>query len=345
VRSTVAPGSPEHHLYPDREKMMRFGVTGDVLASVLRQKNMGEVATRFRDGDRKVDVRVQLAEEDRDSIDTLLETVIHVGDDGSSWTLGDFVKSYEVREGPAEIRRVDQQRAAIVSASLAGFDLGRVTESLETRLRSEIDVPPEYDIAVAGQKKEMERSRASLLAALLLAIFLVYVVMASQFESLVQPLVILCTIPLAAVGVIWTLYFTGTSLSITAFIGMIMLAGIVVNNAIVLIDQVNRLRSEGLEPLPALVEGGRRRLRPIMMTTLTTVFAMLPLTGVLSEIPHEASLDWLFGSGEGAEIRAPMAWTVVGGLLTSTLLTLLVIPVVYSLVVRGPRRDGSEQVA
>ena len=164
--------------------------------------------------------------------------------------------------------------------------------------------------------------------------FLVYVVMASQFESLLQPFVILFTIPLAVVGVIGTLWLTGTPISVMAFIGMIVLAGIVVNNAIVLLDQVNRLRSEGLSIQVALIEGGRRRLRPILMTTLTTVLALLPVTGIFSSIPHPESLDLLLGTGEGAEIRAPLALTVIGGLLSSTLLTLVVIPVVYSLVIR-----------
>ncbi|MCA8962361.1 MAG: efflux RND transporter permease subunit, partial [Planctomycetes bacterium] len=340
VRSTAARGSPEYHLYPDRERMMRFGVSGAELAQVLSQKNMGEVATRFRQQDRKIDVRVQLAEPDRDSIEKLMAAVVRVDELGRTWTLADFVTEVDVREGPAEIRRVDQRRAAIVSANLAGLDLGRVAADLEADLLREIDVPPEFDVEVVGQKKEMERSRASLLGALLLAIFLVYVVMASQFESLVQPFIILFTIPLAGVGVLLTLWITGTPLSIMAFIGMIMLAGIVVNNAIVLVDQINRLRGEGVEVDVAIVEAGRRRLRPILMTTFTTVLAMIPLTGIVASIPHDAALDAILGTGQGAEIRAPMALTVIGGMSSSTILTLIVIPVVYSLVIR-PRRSST----
>ncbi len=345
VRSTVSSGSPEYHIYPDRDKMMRYGVTGAQLAEVLRRKNMGEVATRFRQKDRKVDVRVQLEESDRDTIDKLLGTVVRIDEAGRTWTLADFVADYEVREGPAEIRRIDQQRAAVVSAGLTGLDLGRVTEGIEKELLNELVVPPEFDVEVVGQKKEMERSRASLLAALALAIFLVYVVMASQFESLLQPFVILFTIPLAVIGVVLTLYVTGTSLSVMAFIGMIMLAGIVVNNAIVLLDQINRLRQDGFSVHEAIVEGGRRRLRPILMTTLTTVLAMFPLTGVLAQIPHDAWLDFVLGSGQGAEIRAPMAYTVIGGLSSSTFLTLLVIPVVYSLVTREKVVRPTEELA
>jgi HAE1 family hydrophobic/amphiphilic exporter-1 len=178
----------------------------------------------------------------------------------------------------------------------------------------------------------MERSLRSLIGALALAVFLVYVVMASQFESLLQPLVILLSIPLSVVGVVPMLWITRTPISVMTSIGMIVLAGIVVNNAIVLLDQVNRLRSDGMKMNEALIEGGRKRLRPILMTTLTTVLALIPVTGVLSRLPGAGHLSMLVGSGEGSEIRAPLALTVIGGLMASTLLTLLVVPVFASLV-------------
>ena len=172
---------------------------------------------------------------------------------------------------------------------------------------------------VAGQNEEMEASFRSMKFALLLAVFLVYLVMASQFESLVHPLVILFTIPLALVGAVLALFVTGTTVNVVAFIGVIMLAGIVVNNAIVLVDLINQLRAQGIEKTEAIMEAGRERLRPILMTTLTTALGLLPMA---------------IGFGEGAEMRTPMAITVIGGLLVSTLLTLLVIPVVYSLLDR-----------
>lgn len=345
VRSSVARGNPEYHLFPDRDRLARYGVTSAELAEVLRQKNMGEVATQFRDNEEKIDVRVQLAEEDRDSINKLLSAQVKPGEArASGWSLDDLLREVSEREGPAEIRRVNQQRATVLTATLAGIDLGTTSERVEQAIYKAMpNLPPEIAIEVVGQKKEMDRSRSSLIGALLLAIFLVYVVMASQFESLVQPFVILFTIPLAAVGVTVTLWLTGTSLSITAFIGMILLAGIVVNNAIVLIDQVNRQRQEGKRVRSALIEGGLRRLRPICMTTLTTMLAMVPLTGVLAAIPHGPGLDFLLGSGQGAEIRAPMAYTVIGGLFTSTILTLVVIPVVYSWVVRDPKPSPSQE--
>jgi HAE1 family hydrophobic/amphiphilic exporter-1 len=172
---------------------------------------------------------------------------------------------------------------------------------------------------VAGQNEEMQASFSSMQFALLLAIFLVYLVMASQFESLVHPFVILLTIPLALVGAVLALFLTGTTVNVVAFIGVIMLAGIVVNNAIVLVDLINQLQARGVEKTAAIIEAGNARLRPILMTTLTTALGLLPMA---------------IGFGEGSEVRTPMAITVIGGLLVSTLLTLVVIPVVYSLLDR-----------
>ena len=170
---------------------------------------------------------------------------------------------------------------------------------------------------IAGQNEEMSESFRSLLFALSLAIFLVYLVMASQFESLLHPFIILLTIPLALIGAILALYITGTTISVVVFIGLILLAGIVVNNAIVLIDLINKTRQKGAEKYKAIMEGGKSRLRPILMTTLTTTLGLIPLA---------------IGFGDGAELRAPMGITVIGGLLVSTLLTLVVIPVMYSLL-------------
>jgi len=183
----------------------------------------------------------------------------------------------------------------------------------------EVALPPGVAANVAGQSEEMEVSFRSLQLALALAIFLVYLVMASEFESLIHPFVILFTIPLALIGAVLALYVTGSVINVIALIGMIMLAGIVVKNGIVLIDLVNRLREEGLERTQALLEGGKHRLRPILMTTLTAILGLLPMA---------------IGGGEGAEVRAPMAITVIGGLMVSTILTLVVIPVIYTLLDR-----------
>jgi HAE1 family hydrophobic/amphiphilic exporter-1 len=184
-----------------------------------------------------------------------------------------------------------------------------------------MNLPLGYEWHIGGQRQEMETSFESMKLAILLAIFMVYLVMASQFESLIHPLVILFSIPLALIGLIITLVVTDTSISIVVLIGAILLAGIVVNNAIILVDYTNQLRREGIPKLEALKRAGQVRLRPILMTTATTVLGLFPMA---------------LGLGEGSELRSPMALTVIGGLVASTFLTLLIIPAVYSLVDRRP---------
>jgi HAE1 family hydrophobic/amphiphilic exporter-1 len=219
-----------------------------------------------------------------------------------------------VDTGPSEIRRVDQERVALVTANLRYGDLGGAAQEID-RMVGQVPKPDGVGVRLAGQNEEMAVSFRSLQLALLLAIFLVYLVMAAQFESFLHPFVILMTIPLAVIGAVLALAATGATISVVVLLGAILLAGIVVNNAIVLIDFVNQLRAQGMSKIEALVEGGRLRLRPILMTTVTTVLGLIPLA---------------LGIGEGAEIRAPMAVTVIGGLTVSTLLTLVVIPVVYA---------------
>jgi HAE1 family hydrophobic/amphiphilic exporter-1 len=228
------------------------------------------------------------------------------------------VADVRVRRGPSQIEHLDQQRAALIQADLAGRDLGSVSKDIEAVLRSTA-LPGNVVAGLAGQNDELRSSFKSLILAVLLAVFMVYIVMASQFESLLHPFVILGTVPLALIGVVAALLITGTPVSVVVFLGVIMLAGIVVNNSIVLIDYVNQLRAQGRSKEAALREAASVRLRPILMTTLTTVLALLPMA---------------MGLGEGAEIRTPMAIAVIGGLAISTLLTLVVIPVLYSVVDR-----------
>ena len=223
-------------------------------------------------------------------------------------------------DGPAEIRRIDQERVAVISANIQGRDLGSVVADIESRL-ADMAMPEGFGLSMGGQNEEMVRSFDSMKFAISLAIFLVYLVMASQFESLLHPFVIMFTIPLGLVGSISALLITGETINVVVLIGLIMLAGIVVNNAIVLIDYVNQLRREsGMKKLEAVLRAGELRLRPILMTTSTTVLGLLPMA---------------LGLGEGAEIRAPMAITVIGGLILSTMLTLIIIPVVYTIFDRG----------
>jgi HAE1 family hydrophobic/amphiphilic exporter-1 len=213
----------------------------------------------------------------------------------------------------------------VVTANLTGRDLNSVSEEIRGIL-NELggEVPPDTTLALGGQNEELTSSYRSLVLALALAIFLVYLVMASQFESLLHPFVILFTVPLGLVGVVYALFLTGTTFSVMVFLGVIILAGIVVNNAIVLIDYTRQLRQEGMSAREALLVAGPVRLRPILMTTLTTVLGLIPM-----------AIGW----GEGAEIRAPMAITVIGGLTVSTLLTLVFIPVVYEWVEGSPAEE------
>jgi len=235
---------------------------------------------------------------------------------------------------------VDNSRAVVITAETAGLDLGGTAGRIDAALKT-LEVPKEVRVVLAGQKREMDQTQDSMRFSLLLAIFLVYVVMAAQFESLVQPFVILLTVPLAGIGVIHALEWTGTSLSVVVFIGVIMLAGIVVNNAIVLVDRINQKRASGLDLVDAIQEAGRARLRPILMTTATTALGLLPMTGWLAGVPVLGE----YGAGDGAELRAPMAVAVIAGLVSSTLLTLLVVPTVYRVLAwftpdRGPSPEA-----
>jgi HAE1 family hydrophobic/amphiphilic exporter-1 len=220
--------------------------------------------------------------------------------------------------GPSEIHRADQVRVAVVSANLRDIDLGGAVAEVRDMVQEQ-PLGADVRMHIGGQGEELQQSINSLLFAFGLAVFMVYLVMASQFESLLHPFVILFTIPLALVGAVLALFVTRSPVSVVVFIGLILLVGLVVKNAIILIDKVNQLRESGTPKREALVEGARSRLRPIMMTTLCTLFGFLPLALAL---------------GEGAEVRSPMAITVIGGLLISTLLTLVVIPVVYDLLDR-----------
>ncbi len=334
VKTSTRAGNPEIRVRFDREKLARLGLDESQISSVLRNKIRGEVATRYREEDRQIDILVRVDESQRQSIEDLRNLVVNAspqpamggrpgGTDGEAQLKPirlDSVAEISIGRGPAEIRRIRNQRAALVTANLSGRSLSAVSAEIEQQLdemRSEL--PPATTVALAGQNEELNTSFDSLMFALALAVFLVYLVMASQFESLVHPFVILFAVPLGLIGVVFALWLTGTTVSVMVMLGGIVLAGIVVNNAIVLIDYTNQLRRRGLAKREALLEAGQVRLRPIVMTTLTTVLGLLPM-----------ALSW----GEGAEIRAPMAVTVIGGLIFSTLLTLIFIPVVYELVDR-----------
>jgi len=319
VESSMERGHPEVQIFFDQERAAALGLTVKEVSDQVVGKIRGRVATRYSWRDRKIDVLVRISEEERQSINAVRELIINPQSDRPVPLSS--VAEIVVGEGPAEIRRSGQERVALIEANLAYGDLGSAVDEAN-RLLAGLKLPYGMSMRVTGQSEEMNASFRSLLFALALAIFLVYLVMASQFESLLHPFVILFSIPLAAIGVALSLWLTNTRLSVIVFIGLIMLAGIVVNNAIVLVDLINQLRARGMERIAAIREAAHLRLRPIMMTTLTTLLGLLPMA---------------LGLGEGSEMRTPMAITVIGGLLTSTLLTLLVVPVMYSLLDR--RKD------
>jgi len=311
VSTSLARGYPEVRVRYDRRMIDRYGLSTAQVAGSVRDKIQGIDAGRLSRGERKVDLVLRLREGDRGTIEDLQR--ININPQLDPPIPLSAVATLTEGEGPSEIRRVDQQRAAVITANIEGFDLATSGAAIHT-VMSQVDWPPGYTYEVAGQSREMDRSLKSLGFALALAVFLVYVIMASTFESTLHPLVILVSLPLGLVGVVAALFLTGMSLSVVAFIGVIVLAGVVVNNAIVLVDYINRLRSRGLDRDAAIREGGKARLRPILITTTTTVLGLMPLA---------------LGIGEGSEIQQPLAVTVIAGLLSSTLLTLVVIPVVY----------------
>jgi len=316
IRSTVEAENPEIQIVFDQDRATRLGLKVRDIADRIVTSVRGEVATRYRLRDKQIDVLVRSVHARAASIEEIRNLIINPGSEQPVPLSA--VAEVTLSVGPAEIRRIGQERVAVVSASYAGSDLGAAVKNLQGTLE-QVELPPGVSSYLSGQSEEMQDSLRSLTFTLVLAVLLVYLVMASQFESLVQPFVILFTIPLGLIGVVWALFLTATTISVVAMIGIIMLTGIVVNNAIVLIDAVNRARQRGLDKHAAILFAARARLRPIVITTVSTILGLVPMA---------------LGFGDGAEVRTPMAITVIGGMAVSTLLTLVVIPVVYSLLVR-----------
>jgi len=327
LRSSLTDGYPEVRVRYDRLRLDALGLgVGDV-ARAVRNKVQGVEATRLARGERRVDLLVRLAEQDRASVDDV--GGINVNPALVPPIRLDTVATLEEATGPSEIRRIDQQRAVVLSANLVGFDLSGTADRVGQALAG-AGLPAGVQVDLAGQNREMERSVSSLWGALALAIFLVYVIMASTFESVRDPFVILFSVPLALVGVAAGLWLTGTPISVVVFIGLIVLAGVVVANAIVLVDAINRLRDAGRDMDAAIQEAAALRLRPILITALNSVLGLLPLA---------------LGFGEGAEMQRPLAITVIFGLASSTVLTLVVVPVVYRLVSGRRRARAPEEEA
>jgi HAE1 family hydrophobic/amphiphilic exporter-1 len=268
---------------------------------------------------------VQLADAQFSSIDDILDLTIR-NNEGVPVVLRNVVRT-EASVGPSLIERKNQERVLYVTGNVVGRDLGAILAEIQRRLTA-IPRPLGYEILLGGDFEEQRLAAIELLFSFATAVLLVYMVMACLYESLTDPLIVMMSVPVAAVGVVVTLILTDTTLNSQSFIGCIMLAGIVVNNAVLIVDQATRLRPE-MGSVAAVREAGRRRLRPILMTTLTTVLGLVPLA---------------LGVGDGAEAQAPLARAVIGGLLSSTIITLVLIPIIYTLIHRTPPPARAEGV-
>lgn len=308
-------GVPQERLTIDRAKAADLGLTVRQVAEALETAVSGRLAGEYRAAGNSYPIRVQLKDAQQVPLEDILDLTLSTGD-GTDVALRNLVTT-EPGRGPAVIDRKERQRTVSIEVNIADRDLGSVAADIEARL-DQIARPVGYDINVAGSYEEQQESFRELLTSIALALVLVYMVLASQYESLRDPLVVMLSVPMAAIGVLLTLFLTGTTLNVQSYIGCIMLGGIVVNNAILLVDQAGHLRTHaGLAPREAVVEAGRRRMRPILMTSLTTMLGLLPLA---------------LGLGEGADQQSPLARAVIGGLLASMLITLVIVPVAYTLV-------------
>ena len=322
------PGTPEMLVRVDRAKATSMGLSVGAVADTLETAIGGSRASMFREEGDEYDILVRLREEDRLSVGQVGDVPVSLAD-GSTVPAQTLVR-LDRQEGPVEIRRKDQQRIIVVGGTVGDRDMGSVVADLREKLR-DISKPRGYEFVFAGEWEEQEEAFRDMTFAAILALILVYMVMAAQFESLRDPFIILFSIPLAAVGVTVMLVLTGTTFNMQGFLGIIVLVGIVVNNAIVLIDYTNLLIREQSVPLrEAVITAGRRRLRPILMTTATTVLGLAPMS---------------LGLGEGGELQAPLARVVIGGLTSSTIITLIIIPIIYYTLEGRSERTRQRQAA
>lgn len=313
IEDDIPEPSPEVRINVDKNKASLYNISVVDLARVAQMVLRGYIPSQFREGGHEIDIRVRLREQDRDSYDNLYRIRLNSPTAGMI-PLG-TVASFEKGRGPSAIKRIGQERTIMVSANVVDRKMSDVVADIEDTIKS-LKKQSGYTVKLAGESEEMKKSFNSLRFALILSILMVYMIMAAQFESLTQPLIILFTVPLSLIGVLLALFATSTSINVVALLGVIMLGGIVVNNGIILIDYTNILMRNGKGVTEAVVEASLARLRPIIMTALTTVLGLFPMA---------------LAVGRGAELRAPMAISVMGGLLVSTFLTLVVIPSIFIL--------------
>ena len=326
-------GSPEEIVFVDRQKSADMKLTVSQIANMLQTVLSGTSAGSYREGGDEYDIRVKIRDAEKMDIREILDMTV-AGTGGEPVVLRNVVR-IQPKTGPVRIERKDQERVVTISANISGRDMGTILDDIRGRLRS-IAVPRNFSIVFTGDYEEQQKAFRELLVSLILALLLVYMVMASLYESIRYPIVVMFSVPFAAIGVILMMFITNTTFNVQSYIGCIMLGGIVVNNAILLVDHINLLRRrDGLPLREAIEEAGRRRLRPILMTAMTTILAMVPLA---------------IGLGEGGEVQAPLARAVIGGLISSTMITLLIIPTVYlffdtRLIRKRDRKPGNSKDA
>ncbi|MFC1576446.1 efflux RND transporter permease subunit, partial [Candidatus Omnitrophota bacterium] len=313
VKTDMPEPSPETKVFVKKDRASIYNLSVADIAQTAQIGLKGYIASELKEKGQEIDIRVRLREEDRSDFNKLSRLRVH-SPDGHTIPLFS-VATFGRGKGPSEIKRLDQERTILISANIFKRALKDVVSDIENAIKR-LDIPKDFTVKLAGESEEMTESFNSLRFALIFSIILVYMIMAAQFESLWQPFIIMVTVPLSVIGVLLALFVTGTSVNVVALLGVIMLGGIVVNNGIVLIDYLNLLRAKGVPIERAVIEASKARLRPILMTALTTVLGLLPMALAL---------------GEGSELRSPMAISVIGGLFVATFLTLLVIPALYLL--------------
>ncbi|MFC2157084.1 efflux RND transporter permease subunit [Acidobacteriota bacterium] len=315
VSHTMEVGKPEYQLTLNRQQVSRMGLKANQIVSALYTSSLGSVVTRYRDGNEDVGVRVRFKKKFRDSLEDIRNIPVVIPYKQVAHL--DQVATISKGEGPIEITRENQTRKVSILANTLDRDLGSIINDIKAKLgEEERNLPAGYSIEYAGQYKEMRETFIFILGAFILASLLVYMILAAFFESYLFPFVIMFTIPLSLIGVVAALLISGHPINLPVMIGFIILGGIAVNNGIVLVDYINQLKRRGLDKKEAILRACTVRLRPVLITALTTIFGMLPMA---------------LSASTGSELRAPMAITVVGGLTATTFLTLFVIPLIYSL--------------
>jgi HAE1 family hydrophobic/amphiphilic exporter-1 len=315
VTHTLAAGKPEVQIHIDRERAYRLGLSVYQVANTVQTATLGKVATRYREGTDEIDVRLRFKKKYRDSLDGVRSIPLRTAAGQTVYL--EQVADISSGEGPIMINRENQARRVSITANISGRDLGSVVKDIKGRLAGyEKSLPPGYFLEYGGSYEQMQEAFLILAGAFALAVLLVYMVMASQFEHFVHPFIIMFTVPLGVIGVIIGLLVTGRTISLAVLVGFILLLGIAVNNGIVMIDYINQLIKRGVDKREAILLGSTTRLRAVLLTALTTILGTLPMA---------------FSRSSGSEFRAPLGAVIAFGLTSTTFLTLFVIPVIYSI--------------